>query len=171
MKTQRALILGLSAFILILGGCATSSSPLNNSPRSPLQVRAMETRTYEGNDSRTTLKTLVDVLQDEGFLVDYAHSEMGLLHASKTIVGSASQNLRRSVPFIPFAWDGFFTTLDATVNVSNFGDGARVRISFHQKLSSDAGGLMAVTPVFDAKLYQEFFAKVDRGLFIQKQGL
>src|SRR5687767_9729778 len=143
MKTQCVLILGMSVFFLILGGCATPFSPLNDSPRSPLQVRAMETRTYGGNDTKTTLKTMLNVLQDEGFLVDYAHTEMGLLHASKTILGSLSPGFSLPVPVIPFTPGGFFTTLDATVNVSDFGDGARVRVSFHQKLSSGAGRLLA----------------------------
>jgi hypothetical protein len=135
----------------------------------------METRTYEGLDVKTTLKTVLNVLQDEGFLVDYGNSDLGLLHATKTIGTTADDTYFPPVqPFGGLNGEvgyGSVTSIEATANVSDFGDRIKVRISFQRKLLSWSGGMYAAAPVCDARTYQEFFAKLDRGLFIQKQGL
>ena len=61
-------------------------------------------------------------------------------------------------------------TLDATANVSTHGDRVRVRINFQRRLI-DVRGVVTVTQVTDAKGYQEFFAKLDKGLFLEREGL
>lgn len=49
-------------------------------------------------------------------------------------------------------------------------DRVRVRINFQRRLV-DPRGRVQVTQVTDAKGYQEFFAKLDKGLFLQREGL
>ena len=61
-------------------------------------------------------------------------------------------------------------TLDATANISTHGDRVRVRINFQRKVI-DARGAVTVTQLTDAKGYQEFFAKLDKGLFLEREGL
>jgi len=46
----------------------------------------------------------------------------------------------------------------------------RVRINFQRRLI-DVRGVVTVTQVTDAKGYQEFFAKLDKGLFLEREGL
>jgi hypothetical protein len=61
--------------------------------------------------------------------------------------------------------------VEATANVSEFGKQIRVRINFQQKVYDSAGQVAKVEQIDDPKFYQEFFAKVDKGLFIQKEKL
>jgi len=169
---------------VLAGGCTTPLQTADPVQRSPLQTRAIETRTYENQDAKATLKTVLNVLQDEGFLVDYGNSDLGLLHANKAV---ADSNVGRfgnvsggsgsgSSPPRPRLSPGVIiisptSSLEATVNVSDFGDRIKVRISFQQKFTYSTGGVYSAAPVTDARFYQDFFAKLDRGLFIQKQGL
>ena len=171
--------------LLGVSGCVSPIPPLDTSRLSPLEVRAMETRAYDSHDVKLTLKTVLNVLQDEGFLVDYGNADLGLLHANKTISQTADQ---QSAPAIA-AWDlngtpslgvpsprgrvssAIFSTVEATANVSEFGNQVRVRINFQRKIFNWQGLVISATPISDPKSYQEFFAKLDRGLFIQKQGI
>jgi hypothetical protein len=123
----------------------------------------------------TALKTVLNVLQDEGFLVDYGNVELGLLHATKSTSGTADQRYIGALGQIDnLTGNGFYggiATIDATANVSDFGDQVKIRVNFQRKILRWNGGIATCDAITDLKTYQEFFAKVDRGLFIQRQGL
>ncbi len=179
MRIRGGLWLGLPVGLCaILVGCAGTPA-LEPSQLTPLQVRAIETRSYETPDAKAMLKVVLNVLQDEGFLVDYGNSELGLLHASRTVSGgTTSQIYTPAIARFSLSGNGFFgslTTIEATVNVSPLANQTKVRINFQQRVNSSAGPLngsvFTAIPVTDPRIYQEFFAKLDRGLFIQKQGL
>lgn len=176
MRIRRGLSLSLSLVLSgAVAGCYSPLPSVNTSRLSPLQVRAMETRTYDGPDTKTALKTVLNVLQDEGFLVDYGNTDLGLLHASKTIGATTDQAYTLAVG----VFDGLngnrsfgsMAMIEATANVSDFGNQIKVRINFQRKLVGLNGVVLAAAPIGDPRTYQEFFAKLDRGLFIQNQGL
>ncbi len=175
MRTRYGLSMGLAILCGALAGCATD--PLVDSSRlTALQIRSIQTRTYEGDDAKATLKTVLNVLQDEGFLVDYGNADLGLLHGSKTLDEIAAQKFGLEPAHFEhsFGFDGLLVnivTIEATANISGFDNGMKVRINFQRKLTDFRGVVIGAAPVVDAKVYQEFFAKVERGLFIQKQGL
>lgn len=176
-------------------GCVTNNPTVEVPPRSPLEVRAIETRTYEGLDVKKTVKAVFNVLQDEDFLVDYGNTDLGLLHATKSVSDVAAISLTPGSPappapptprprlnLLPTTTNPRTIVIEATANISEFGDRVRVRVNFQAKISYPIyysvgyGGLsesfQTVTmPITDAAFFQTFFAKVDRGLFIQKQEL
>jgi hypothetical protein len=53
--------------------------------RTQLQIREIQTRTYEILESKLVLKAMLNVLQDDGFIVKTAVPELGLLTATKEI--------------------------------------------------------------------------------------
>ncbi len=150
MKNKCGLWLVAGAILCgALSGCASYSTYLaGHAGLSPLEIRAIQTRTYDGQDAKATLKGVMNVLQDEGFLIDFGNTDLGLLRASR----------------------GSFGALEATVNVSEFGKQTRVRVSFGTLQYAD-GGRTFTRPVQVAAVYQDFFVKLERGFFIQKQGL
>jgi hypothetical protein len=133
----------------------------------------MQSRTYTGQDTKTALRVILNVLEDDGFLVHYGSTDLGLLDASKTIAefsaGGFTLPLNAVVGRRPSA--ATFDTIQATANVSEFGDRIKVRINFERKLTDSEGRVIRVAQVTDAKRYQEFFAKLDKGLFLQQEGL
>lgn len=144
-------------------------------PVSQLEIRAIQSRTYADQDVKTVLKTLVNVLQDDGFLVHYGDIELGLVDASKLVAGFEDGDagldlVARITGEILGATPGF-ATVEATANVSEFGRQAKVRINFQRRLADARGRVLRVAPVTAAKAYQEFFAKLDKGLFLQREGL
>jgi hypothetical protein len=61
--------------------------------------------------------------------------------------------------------------IEVTVNVSEFGNKVRVRASFQSKVFDNKEAVMQVKPIEDETFYQEFFAKVDKGIFLQQQNI
>jgi hypothetical protein len=53
--------------------------------------------------------------------------------------------------------------------VSEYGEQARVRVNFQIKVLNNKGGIMKIEQIDDEKYYQDFFSKVDKGIFIQKE--
>jgi hypothetical protein len=177
---QRALPVALALVGIAVSGCQ-SLAPSNAALLSPLQVRALQTRAYETRDPQTVLKTVMNVLQDEGFLVDYGNTDLGLLHASVTTTPTVSDQWLGTFSILndlngPLP-PGSFSKIDATVNVSPVGDRVQVRVSFQKMVTispywwwSPTSPITA-TSVTNPKAYQEFFAKLEQSFFIQKQGL
>jgi hypothetical protein len=63
------------------------------------------------------------------------------------------------------------TIMEATANCSEFGQQVRVRITFQLKKMNNKGEVMDVKLIEAAEHYKEFFSKVDKGIFLAKQGL
>ena len=147
-----------------------ASSP--KTEKTQLQIRAIQTRTYEISDSKLVLKAMLNVLQDDGFIVKTAVPELGLLTATKEI---DIERMSESMPAYFFGganarWKKN-SIIEATCNISHFGDTCKVRVNFAQKILDNLGGIIKIRPIYDQKFYQTFFSKVDKSIFIQRMGL
>jgi hypothetical protein len=167
-------VLGVALLLAITASGCTGRRLPEPFPFSQLEIRAIQTRTYAGRDLATVLKTLLNVLQDDGFLVHYGDLALGLLDASKAVAGVDGGEFGLILPTRIFleivGGSPGVATVDATANVSEFGDRVRVRVNFQRRLVGLFGGV-SVTPVTDPKSHQEFFTKLDKGLFLQGEGL
>ena len=180
MKSYGGVILILAT---VLTGCLPARPRFNPPQITQLQSRAIQSRSYEGLDQKTVIKTVLNVLQDEGFVVSYGDSDLGLLNASKILVENSNTNLAGQFGQSlgnTNAFPNAVSTIEATANVSDFGKKTKVRMNFQRKVVGDVPSFFGnsnvertldVVQINDPKFYQEFFVKVDKGLFIQKQGL
>ena len=60
---------------------------------------------------------------------------------------------------------------DFTGNVSEFGKQTKVRASFQRKVLDNRGGVLQVEPIDDPKFYQDFFSRMDKSVYLQKEQL
>lgn len=182
MRFKNAVATGaLAIFAIAFTGCRTTFSPPSASSLPASELRAMQTRTYDLMDQTSALKVVLDVLQDDGYIVDYGNSELGILHGTK--IGDLGGERSFSTPnFSTTPGTGVQTgpaRYEATVNVSYFGIHTKIRISLQRFIPEETAVFAPATSllsprstlIVDAKTYQEFFAKLDRGMFLQKQGL
>lgn len=159
----------LLAVSMFAFGCAsTGATP----QKTQLQMREFQTRSYETTDTKMVMKAILNVLQDDSYIVKNAQLDLGLLAAEKSVdVESASE------AFWSKFWAGYNATykkasvVECTANISEYGKQTRVRINFQAKTLDNKGGIVDVKQIDDEKYYQEFFAKVDKGVFIQKEKL
>ena len=173
MKTRRMLL----AFALLpLVACASGGGTAV--PRSPLQQRELESRTY-ATDTKALMRAVLAALQDDGFIVRTADAELGLITATRESARPASELLRagRKVAIVmTYGIAALFpgpkdksSILEATANIAAFGPEARVRINYQLKVLDNGSRVKEVRTDFDGRVYQEFFAKVDKGLFLQSE--
>jgi hypothetical protein len=64
-----------------------------------------------------------------------------------------------------------FSAVEANVNVTQEAAGTRVRISLVAKVTERNGDVRSVTPIVDALAYQALLARLDKAVYLQKEGL
>jgi hypothetical protein len=148
-------------------GCVTTDV---NTQKSQLQIREFQTRTYDTNDSKMVMKAMLNVLQDDGYIVKNAVVDMGLLSAEKSV---DIQNKGEAFMIQLFGGQNAVykkaSIIECSANVSEYGKECRVRVNFQVKIMDNKGGIMKIEQINDEKYYQDFFAKCDKGIFIQKE--
>lgn len=156
----------------LLGACASSSTMGGGmDPRmSQLQIREFQTRAFQTSDTLLVMKALLNVLQDDFYIIKNADAALGLVTATKEVDVDNRGFWKRA-----FADDNDRFKKNAIVECSGTVDGhgrrTRVRVNFQVKTYDNLGAVMGVVQVQDQKFYQEFFSKVDKGIFLAKEKL
>jgi len=171
------------ALALAVGACATTSqSMLPCPPRTPLELRQAQSRTFETGDQRLVLKAAMNVLQDQGFVIRSAEADLGLVTAVREWRSrQPNQGLRvlKWLAVVPTYGASLlvptggteFSSIEANVNVTPEGGLTRVRISLVSKVTEKDGTVRSVTPIEDPLAYQRLLAGLDKGVYLQKEGL
>jgi hypothetical protein len=178
--TLRIVLLVLA---LAASACAaTTRSELPEPPRTPLELRQAQSRTFDTPDARLVLKAALNVLQDQGFVIQQAEFQLGVVTAvTEWRSGQRSQGLRilkwvAALPtygaslLIPTGHDEF-SAVEAVVNVNPEAERTRVRISMVAKVRDDKGAIRSVQPIEDPLAYQKILAGLDKAVYLQKEGL
>jgi hypothetical protein len=164
------------AATLLLSGCA------NHIPKEALelkqeslQLRQLQTRSFETSDERELLSSGASVLQDLGFSIDESESPLGVIVGSKDrdavetgqVVGAVmvavlfrvstpidkNQKIRASLVTRP---------LDKKTNL---------RVTFQRVVWDTQGQISRTESIEDPKIYQEFFEKLSKAVFLEAHEL
>jgi hypothetical protein len=168
------------------GACATRPTPqfFELSPETP-RHRAEETRWFETRDDAELLSASAAVLQDLGFHVEESVRELGFLRASKErSAREYGQEVGRVLLFI-LTLGKFLEPVDlhqkiAASLVTRPADAAgtrqEVRITFYRVVWKGDGfadrnaippGDQSMELVRDPVVYQQFFAKLSKAVFLE----
>jgi len=173
------------AAAVVVAGCKAAAP----APQTQLEVREYQTRSFDTADTKLVLKAMFNVLQDDGYVVKNAVVDLGLITAEKEIdvaPGRSGTNggllgglggtviLGRHGGVVlggPPAPSTYRKTevRDFTGNVSEFGKQTKVRVSFQRKVLDNRGNVVEVEPIDDLKFYQDFFSRMDKSLYLQKE--
>lgn len=142
-------------------------------PMTQLEKRQFQTRTYDSTDKALVMKAMLNVLQDEGFIVYNANPLLGFIYGVKDF-DTSDPNIDISKEFglskARLNWNGVkVATVETTANVTEYGKSMRVRVNFKRKLLNIYGNAQFIDDINDENYYQEFFSKVDKAIFLQKQ--
>jgi hypothetical protein len=141
-------------------------------PKTQLEIREFQTRTLSTDNVRLVMKSMLNVLQDEGYIVKNVALDLGFLTAAKEEdVENSSQKFWTSLAAGKEARWVKHKIIEATCNVTEFGEGTRVRVNFQQKIMDNLGAIVTIKQITDEQFYQDFFSKVDKGIFIQEQNI
>jgi hypothetical protein len=141
--------------ISLLVGCA--QQPV--STKSPLELQAVQSKEFE-TTKKVAFAATLSVLQDLGYIVDAASLETGLITAKSPtkqgfviFVGQVMKNVKTSV-FVEEIKPGI----------------TKVRANFVNSQKSSSGyGMQGEreTPIETPDTYQDFFTRVQQGIFIR----
>lgn len=166
---MKYLCLSLIAIMGLSVSCATT----NVEPqKTQLQIRQFQTRTYDAESELVVLKAVANVLQDEGYIITNAESDLGLITAEKE--ASIEDGTEKFFAILFAGANARYKKnqiIESTANVSQFGKQVKVRMNFRLKAFDNQGDLITVGQIEDEQFYQDFFAKVDKGIFIQKENI
>lgn len=188
-SSGRVLLLGLFciAALMSLGGCAATMQPtefFELTAESPAH-KAMQSRLFETGNESELLSASAAVLQDLGFQVEDVVREVGMVRAVKE--RSAREHGQDIGRF--FTW--FFTlgyvrtTVDFQQKISavlitrpidQSGTRSEVRVTFYRVVWKGEGsvGDRAIMPgeqrmemIYVPEIYQQFFAKLSKAVFLE----
>ncbi len=168
-RNGKASMLSALAMFLV-AGCSPHTS--QEVQKTQLQIREFQTKVFDEIDLRTVMKTMLNVLQDEGFIVKSVSLELGFASVTKEVDVEKSQQVfwSKVLQGEQARWTKQ-QVLEGTINVTEYGQRMSVRVNFQSKVLDNRGMVIKIQQIEDEKYYQEFFSKVDKGLFIQKQNL
>lgn len=74
-------LLALIGAVILVSSCSPRIPPAP--PLTQLQIRELQTRTFDDKDEMLVQKAVINLLQDEGYIVKNAQSDLGLIVAEK----------------------------------------------------------------------------------------
>jgi hypothetical protein len=128
---------------LLLAACtAPQPSPDLLAPsEAQTKLRSYQSRTFDVADRQVAIRAVMAVLQDLGFIIERANEPLGLVTGAK------------------FAEPSFSDIVGVTVTVRQQGEG---------RMLVRANAIFNNRPVEDPAVYQNFFAALERSLFITR---
>lgn len=196
-SVQRAchrILSALSMALLILsGGCVTTPQEelFQLSPESP-KNRAMQTRMFETSDEKELLSASAATLQDLGFEIEESVSDVGFLRAAKersarewgqhinrfmtAIVTTPLALIEAGPVILPIDLHQRIAATLVTRPLNSERSHHEVRIMFYRVVwkGEGAAGRSSLPPgeqrsemIRDAVLYQQFFAKLSKAVFLE----
>jgi len=106
-----------------------------------LKLRTFQSRSFDVKDRNQVMRAVIAALQDLGFIIERANEPLGLVTAAR------------------FVEPRYYDVVGVTVTVRPQPEGAMmVRIN----------AIYDNEPVTDPKVYQNFFATLERSLFIER---
>lgn len=129
---------------LLVYGCApTPSKDLFAPTEAQMKLRSFQSRTFDVKDRQLALRAVIAVLQDLGFIIERANEPLGLVTAARFVESDYSVGI-----------------VGVTVTVRPEAEG---------RMMIRANAVHNTKPIEDPKVYQNFFASLERSLFVNKE--
>jgi hypothetical protein len=190
---MRATLVALG--VLFVAGCVTlPENAMELSPDS-LQQRQLQTRRVEGIDEKALLAASAGVLQDLGFNIDESETRLGVIVGSKKrsaidtadIITSSLETLAVDLVFSLVFGDHFSDDGEISIDVTQKirisivtrpaldssgqprQDAQVIRVTIQRLVWDDEGNLTHEESVEDPKVYQKFFDRLSKSIFLELQ--
>lgn len=164
--------------ILFITGCQTiPKDALSLSPES-LAQRQIQTRKYETKDEAKILTACAGLLQDLGFSIDESETKLGVITSSKMRSAVNAAQITTAVFYtlltgVPMSTDKEQKMRASVITrpVGENGEYIAVRVTFQRIVWNTQGQVTVSESLTDPKLYQEFFDKLSKSIFLEAQGI
>jgi len=163
---------------LLQAGCTSIPADAFALSPSSLADRQMQSRRFDTVDESLLLNTGLAVLQDLGYVIDEANSELGVLTASKTVDAERAGQIVGAIALALLTGTMMDTDDDQVIRVclvlqeSLEEAGYSVaRITMQRIIYGHSGNISRVESITAPELYQAFFDKLSKAAFLEAQQL
>ena len=150
-------------------------------PLTQLQLRQLQSRSYENRDFITAMRAVINALLDEGFIIKNADKDLGFIQATKDIEISGGGGSPSLGIFGGFGDVGVWgnpqqrwrnsSQIDCSGTLTKVGNSTNVRLIFQKKTLDNFGVPMGISLIEDPEYYQNVFVKIDKSLFLERENL
>jgi hypothetical protein len=155
----------------------SASDVLKLEPESMAQ-RQLQTRKYNTTAEDKIINACISVLQDSGFTVENTDAKLGTILASKQREAVESGQVAGAIIIAVI----FGVAIPIDKNQSMFAsivvspaasekNASLVRITFSRLVWNDRGAVSKAERLEDPEVYQTFFTKLSKGLFLEAQSI
>jgi len=171
---MRMLLVLFLISVFFITGCQTiPKDALTLSPEAKvLAQRQIQTRKYQTPDEAKILAACAGLLQDMGFNINESETKLGLISSSK--MRSAHSVGHIIVDFLigmPAERQQQIRACVVTRPVGENGEYVAVRVTFQRIVWDVEGHVTRAESLTDPKIYQEFFDKLSKAVFLEAQEL
>ena len=178
MPKSSTKLISVGLCLLFLAGCAATipKEALQLSPDS-LERRQTQTRVFETADEAELLSASAALLQDLGFNLDESETELGVIVGSKerdaTEAGQVAASVVVAVLFAAsMPWDDVQKIRAAIITRRlEERNGFAVRLTMQRIVWNTKGQVSKTEPLDEPEIYQEFFSKLSKAVFLEAQEL
>ncbi len=146
---------------------------LTLSPES-LRLRNLQTRKFETTDERRLLIAAAGLLQDLGYQIDESEVPLGVIVASKQADASDGAQIAGAIAIGILLGTKVTVDNEQKIRVSivtrpvNRKEIA-LRVTFQRTVWNNEGHVSRTESVIDQELYQDFFSKLSKAVFLEAQ--
>jgi len=172
----------ISIAILSLSGCVSIPTDLFVLQPNSLERRQLQSRQYETTDEQKIITASAGVLQDLGFTIDESETKLGLIVASKDRSAvNPGQVALASIAVLAAAMagtysDAYYRTdksqklrVSVVTKLSEDGSKTLVRVTFQRLVWNVREQISKMETLSDPDLYQGFFEKLSKSIFLEEQ--
>ena len=167
--------------MMFLTACVHDHAPAFSVSESVSEQRQLQMRKYSSGNKSEILVACVSVLQDTGYNIDETNSKLGLVSASKL---RETDNSMEKASLIAMA---FLANQSASDYILNADDKQNIKVSlvvtkledkqvvvratFQRVVWNVGGNVSRLETIKDKTLYQGFFAKLSKAIFLEDNKL
>jgi hypothetical protein len=126
-----------TACITLITGCATNHDARILGADNQVELRSMQTRSFDTSDRTVVVRNVISTLQDLSFVIDKADTDLGTVSATRL-------------------YNGNKVRMTVTARPSSSGKSVIVRANAQYNLK----------PIENPKIYQDFFSSLSKSLFL-----
>lgn len=154
---------------------ASAADVLKLTPDS-MALRQMQTRKYQTADLKKVLDSCVGLLQDNGFTVDEISPKLGTVLGSKSREAVETGQVAASIAFaiifgvaLPVDKEQKMSASIVVSDAASDAQSAIVRVNFSRVVWNNSNAVSKAERLEAPEMYQEFFDKLSKSLFLQEQ--
>ena len=131
-----------AACLTLITGCATTHDARILGADNQVELRSMQTRSFDTSDKTVVVRNVISTLQDLSFVIDKADTDLGTVSATRL-------------------YNGNKVRMTVTARPSSSSKSVIVRANAQYNLK----------PIENPKIYQDFFSSLSKSLFLSDKAV